>query len=66
MCNACGFYCCAWDGFGKCGCEHCPEPACWDDEEDETGDDDYLDFAPLPATTRPRAPAAIRRAKEGT
>ena len=31
MCNACGFFCCAWDGFEKCGCDHCFEPACHDD-----------------------------------
>jgi hypothetical protein len=35
MCNACGFYCCASDELGKCGCEHCPDPACWWDEEDD-------------------------------
>lgn len=29
MCNACGFYCCASDCFGECGCDHCPDPACW-------------------------------------
>ena len=40
MCNACGFLCCAWDGFEKCGCEHCPEPECWDDDEE----DDDFDF----------------------
>lgn len=28
MCNACGFFCCAYDGFSGCGCDHCPEPAC--------------------------------------
>lgn len=40
MCNACGFYCCAYDGFSGCGCEGCPNPACWPDDEDEYGDDD--------------------------
>lgn len=27
MCNACGFVCCAWDGFGECGCD-CFEVKC--------------------------------------
>lgn len=41
MCNACGFYCCAYDGFDGCGCDHCPEPRCWSDDPDEyDGDDD--------------------------
>lgn len=39
MCNACGFYCCAYDGFEKCGCEHCYCAACWPDDEDDLGDD---------------------------
>jgi len=46
MCNACGFYCCAYDGFSRCGCEHCPEPACWDEDEDDYGDDGDYDLAP--------------------
>jgi len=29
MCNACGFGCCAWDGFSNCGCEDCDCPDCW-------------------------------------
>lgn len=29
MCNACGFQCCAFDGFAGCGCEDCENPACW-------------------------------------
>ena len=41
MCNACGFMCCAYDGFSKCGCEHCDEPECWPDDEVEFADDDY-------------------------
>jgi hypothetical protein len=40
MCNACGFYCCASDQFERCGCEYCPDPACWPDDEDEFGDED--------------------------
>lgn len=42
MCNACGFLCCAYDGFSKCGCDDCPNPACWDewDEWDDDEDDD--------------------------
>lgn len=39
MCNACGFMCCAWDGFEKCGCEHCECPECWNEDEDEDFDD---------------------------
>lgn len=38
MCNACGFMCCAYDGFSGCGCDHCDNPACWSEEED---DDEY-------------------------
>src|ERR1700677_4632429 len=34
MCNACGFMCCAWDGFGGCGCDDCDEPECWSEEDD--------------------------------
>ena len=49
MCNACGFYCCAWDGFEKCGCDDCPNPACWDDEEDEFGEDDTGESEEQPA-----------------
>ena len=30
MCNACGFLCCAYDGFSKCGCD-CPVAACRDE-----------------------------------
>ena len=40
MCNACGFFCCAYDGFSGCGCENCPYPACWPDDEEELDDDD--------------------------
>lgn len=40
MCNACGFFCCAWDGFSKCGCD-CPNPACWDDEDEFEDDSDF-------------------------
>ena len=40
MCNACGFFCCAYDGFSGCGCEHCPNPECWPDEEGDIEDDD--------------------------
>lgn len=28
MCNACGFQCCAWDGFEGCGCDDCENPKC--------------------------------------
>lgn len=44
MCNACGFYCCADDGFAGCGCDNCPEPVCWseEDENDCFEDDDVL------------------------
>lgn len=43
MCNACGFYCCAYDGFSGCGCEGCPDPRCW--PEDEGDDYDPSDCA---------------------
>lgn len=51
MCNACGFFCCAYDGFERCGCEHCPNPACWpdDDDEVENEDDDFMCEAIQPA-----------------
>jgi hypothetical protein len=39
MCNACGFFCCAYDGFSGCGCDHCPCAACRDDD-----DEDYEDY----------------------
>jgi len=45
MCNACGFFCCGSDEFGGCGCDGCPEPECWsDDEEFFDDDDDYGDL----------------------
>lgn len=46
MCNACGFQCCAYDGFSGCGCDHCDEPECWSDEIDD--DDDDYDWASDP------------------
>ena len=39
MCNACAFLCCASDVFEGCGCEHCPDPDCWDFD-----DADDIDF----------------------
>ncbi len=52
MCNACGFQCCAWDGFSGCGCEHCDCPDCWEycetcDEPIDMcccDDDDFEDY----------------------
>lgn len=41
MCNACGFFCCAYDGFQGCGCDHCPNRACWSDDDDDFGYDDF-------------------------
>jgi hypothetical protein len=29
MCNACGFSCCAFDGFEGCGCDWCECSECW-------------------------------------
>lgn len=53
MCNACGFVCCGWDGFGGCGCDGCDEPECWTpDDEGDFGDGDDFEFArccPAPA-----------------
>ncbi|MEP0323250.1 hypothetical protein [Bauldia litoralis] len=48
MCNACGFLCCAYDGFARCGCDHCDEPLCWscDDPDDDDEDYDFEDFVP--------------------
>ena len=49
MCNACGFFCCAYDGFSGCGCDGCPEPECWSEDDDdffEDDDDEYYEFAP--------------------
>lgn len=43
MCNACGFFCCAWDGFEKCGCDHCIDPLCWSDDDDDEEVDYYGD-----------------------
>lgn len=45
MCNACGFFCCAYDGFSGCGCDHCPCPDCWEEDDDFTcdSDDDWDD-----------------------
>lgn len=43
MCNACGFWCCAWDGFSGCGCDHCKDPACWPDDLAGFDDDDDAD-----------------------
>lgn len=43
MCNACGFACCAWDGFSGCGCDGCSCPECWS-EEDDLDDPDYDDY----------------------
>lgn len=41
MCNACGFHCCAYDGFSGCGCDDCWCEDCWSDE-DEDGDEDFI------------------------
>lgn len=41
MCNACGFLCCAYDGFSGCGCDHCEYPACWTEDDDDFGYDDF-------------------------
>lgn len=42
MCNACGFLCCAYDGFSRCGCDDCECVECWSKEafDNEFGDDD--------------------------
>lgn len=42
MCNACGFGCCAWDGFSGCGCDHCSNPECWSDGCDLCGEVDCI------------------------
>ena len=44
MCNACGFLCCAYDGFSGCGCDGCPNSDCWSDDNDfDDGDYDPFD-----------------------
>lgn len=43
MCNACGFHCCDYDGFSRCGCDWCANPACWDDDEERDEFDDFDD-----------------------
>jgi hypothetical protein len=47
MCNACGFYCCASDEFGGCGCDHCYCSECWPDDREEYEDD----FDPIECKT---------------
>ena len=67
MCNACGFVCCAYDGFEKCGCDHCHEPACWaddDDFDDDYGDSDD-DFTPITDVHNYPSGASSRRAAVG-
>ena len=57
MCNACGFVCCAWDGFDGCGCDGCDEPDCWSpDAEDDFGD---LEFDLARCCPRPARPSFI-------
>lgn len=46
MCNACGFLCCAYDGFSGCGCDHCEYPACWPQEDEDYGDDFDMELSP--------------------
>lgn len=57
MCNACGFYCCAYDGFSKCGCDHCPNPECWDEEDYDSEFGDDFDSAELHAEDMAREEA---------
>lgn len=53
MCNACGFRCCAWDGFARCGCDDCECPKCWSEEayEDEFACDPIDDEIEQPNVT---------------
>lgn len=32
MCKPCGSYCCESEEDYGCGCEHCPEEACWPEQ----------------------------------
>lgn len=48
MCNACGFVCCAYDGFSGCGCDGCDEPECWSDEDDFDDESDGEEYFALP------------------
>jgi hypothetical protein len=52
MCNACGMYCCAYDGFSGCGCEGCPNPACWPDFDDEDDPANYFYCEEVEPTAR--------------
>lgn len=56
-----GFYCCAYDGFGQCGCDFCPEPECWDFEDDDPADYDDWDY-----DCACRQPSAAFRCVEAT
>lgn len=60
MCNACGFYCCAADAFEGCGCEDCPNEACWPDDvwadEDEGPDYEPDELAAVAASCRRHPP----------
>lgn len=56
MCNACGFLCCGYDGFARCGCDGCPCPECWDEDDNDftcDSDDDW-------ATTTKSQPSSTR------
>lgn len=69
MCNACGFLCCASDVFGGCGCDHCHEPACRDDDEDDFDPvwDELVENAPRErAATALKARQPDRRAERET
>lgn len=46
MCNACGFACCAYDGFNNCGCDDCHEPACWTKCQDCGEPEQFCDCEP--------------------
>lgn len=51
MCNACGFLCCGYDGFSGCGCDGCPEPECWSEDDDfyDGDEDEGYEFGSLPS-----------------
>lgn len=59
MCNACGFFCCGYDGFARCGCDDCHCPECWDEDDNDftcDSDDDWGDYDEEPVSQHKDAP----------
>lgn len=60
MCNACGFLCCASDELGGCGCDHCENPDCWPDEDDDVFEEEFEDDVAIGEAEEP-APVQLKR-----